>query len=325
MKTLRNLACFVLAATSLGGCIVNCSGVGPTNGELGRAQFEWSDGLSCLLGCPIQGGVVVGGDTSITVVNRSRLPTYTVRSSNPAVFQFAADPQNRVDVRALAEGTAALELVAASDGSLVDRITLSARPAARIDPTFDDDQTAVPASNLALDSSRLPIFFRYADGTGNRLRGTNAFTASASGQVTVASTGSAGYLILFGPAPEIVTLQMGAAGPGTLLLTSGAASASIDFTVVDATAVAAIDLVAGGDPTQMRPGDVLSVTARGQSATAEAIQGMRCDAWTIVPAGVISGPSGTNAVQTVYADAAGQADLTCTLGAASDTIRFVVR
>ena len=47
--------------------------------------------------------------------------------------------------------------------------------------------------------------------------------------------------------------------------------------------------------------------------------------WTIVPAGVISGPSGTSAVQTVHADAAGQADLSCTLGATSDTVRFIVR
>ncbi len=320
------------AFISLAGVSALAGGCGGGTGELGRAQFAWSDNYTCLAGCPIvpsDGALVAGGHAQIVVKNHGSLPAFSVRSTDPAVLVFTTVSTGRVEAFARLEGQAALELVDVANRSVIDRVTVTVRAAATLDVRFVDGLMP-QASNALLEWSEVALFFAYRDATSQVLRGIGAYVASASGAAVdggfvPGADVVEGFASIFGPAPDALALVTGGAASGSLTLTSGVANRAVSFEVVPEATVSSIAVVRADAATILFVGDTTRLSAEGATVAGAPVYGMRCTAWNLSNPGVVSLlPGGTAARQTLTAEAPGETDVTCALGPAAGTLHFVV-
>jgi hypothetical protein len=289
---------------------------GPTQGELGRATFQWDEGVfGCLFGCNAKGPVVARGTIGLQVTNHDNLPAYTVATDDPAVLEVkqSQDGDSYINLTTHAAGGAKVVLLDAS-GGVIDRLPIDVRDVTRIAPA---DGGLYRERFTLIAGGEHQIQLRLEDSDGDALKGAGgvdyAFGGGLSAQEVTLTTVIDEILesAFAGSTTEYVNASAKAVGAGDLLVTSPAgASLDIPAQVVDLSAI---------DGLEVPPVDAGLV---GYSIYVEAhayVAGERAwsplCAWSIAPSG---GPVVLSSTQrdgaTVDSKVSADANVTCTIG-----------
>lgn len=229
----RFLALVAFLPCAAVGCGDGCVEHIITPGELGVAEFEWEWCHGELFeSCPILEAIAAGATTSIHVYNGDRLPPYEVRSSDPTLAVFTPADGHVVRVEAVRPGEVALELYAAADGALLDRIRLRIAEVAAIEMTRPAE---TPPLALMQDGD-LELVFQTREASGEVLVGSGAVSFEAAGGLSVAARGEPGERF------DRVVVRADAAGRAVLAARAGTAALDVLVSVVTPNQVAEVQI-----------------------------------------------------------------------------------
>jgi hypothetical protein len=302
---MRMLVGFAVCGLAMSGCVSR------SEGQLGHASFSY---VSCLFGCDTSDNSLAAGGARAGI-SVALSPGYTfaaVHSTDPTVFT-ASIGTNTVDVVSGRAGSAQLQLLDAN-GKLVDQATLTVEATASLGVTRGWG-SGVP---LVLAATTQMFHVTTTDANGRATIGTGSVVFQMSGPLSAVSP-----LIGDGDAQYFV----GTPGAGGVVATAaGGAQATLDVTVVPASAITGLQANVHGNVVDSSgtyvPIDIVT------NAGATPVYGGLC-AWTM------SDPSVTVRTQTVASleqaamsstqltlASAGSFTATCTVGTASTTVHI---
>jgi hypothetical protein len=299
---------------------------GPSQGQLGHAQFAWDRGaLGCLFGCDASAPMAVRAIAHLEVVNADKLPAFTVASDQPGVIDFTAVEGHTISCEAHAAGKATVTLSDASSGSVVDRFDVHSEDVAKIAPQ-DSTEYVQRYEIMVGGTAELP--FRLTGASGHDLVGIGAVDYSVTGglgtpQVTLVSAVAQVLAnVLAGTSQEYIDLTAGTAGTGSLVVTApSGAELDIPAAIVDASAATGVTLAARAD-LQAGSGVIFDATVSDGS---ERIHSAAC-MWSLTPS---DGPiqidwSDRDTIQ-LKASAKGSATLGCAVGSAAGQLAVAAK